>query len=144
MFDKNGSGSITTNELSTVLRSVGYNPTEEELNDIINEIDADGNGEVDFPEFAGLRHDKDYAKDRDSAKEIEEAFGFFDGDGNGCIGTGELKHHMVSLGELLTDEEVDHMMREGNYIENPEDEACEAVGHEGWCFEEFDTVARAT
>ena len=47
-------GTITTKELGTVMRSLGQNPTEAELQDMINEVDADGNGTIDFPEFLSL------------------------------------------------------------------------------------------
>jgi Ca2+-binding EF-hand superfamily protein len=36
------------------MRSLGQNPTEAELQDMINEVDADQNGTIDFPEFLNL------------------------------------------------------------------------------------------
>lgn len=47
-------GCITTKELGTVMRSLGQNPTEAELQDMISEVDADQNGTIDFPEFLNL------------------------------------------------------------------------------------------
>lgn len=43
LFDKDGNGCITTNELETVLKSLGQNPSEAELKDMINEVDKNGN-----------------------------------------------------------------------------------------------------
>ena len=48
VFDQDGNGKITLNELSTVMRSLGQNPTEEELMEMIREVDDDGNEEIDF------------------------------------------------------------------------------------------------
>jgi hypothetical protein len=50
LSDKDGDGTITTSALGTVMRSLGQNPTEAELQDMVNEVDADGNGTIDFPE----------------------------------------------------------------------------------------------
>ncbi|KFQ84767.1 Calmodulin, partial [Phoenicopterus ruber ruber] len=91
-------------ELGTVMRSLGQNPTEAELQDMINEVDADGNGTIDFPEFLTMM-----------AKKMNfEAFRVFDKDGNGYISAAELRHVMTNLGEKLTDEEVDEMIREAD------------------------------
>ena len=53
-------------------------------------------------------------KDTDSEEEIKEAFRVFDKDGNGFISAAELRHVMTNLGEKLTDEEVDEMIREAD------------------------------
>lgn len=127
-----GDGTITTVELGTVMRSLGQNPTEAELQDMINEVDADGNGTIDFPEFLTMMARK--MRDTDSEEEIKEAFKVFDKDGNGFISAAELRHVMTSLGRLifdvcvvffidgyflrigekLTDREVDEMIREAD------------------------------
>ncbi|RWW46546.1 hypothetical protein BHE74_00047524 [Ensete ventricosum] len=99
-------------ELGTVMRSLGQNPTEAELQDMINEVDADGNGTIDFPEFLNLMARK--MKDTDSEEELKEAFRVFDKDQNGFISAAELRHVMTNLGEKLTDEEVDEMIREAD------------------------------
>jgi calmodulin len=53
-------------------------------------------------------------KDTDSEEEIREAFKVFDRDNNGYISAAELRHVMTSIGEKLTDDEVDEMIREAD------------------------------
>ncbi|KAI3795065.1 hypothetical protein L1987_37709 [Smallanthus sonchifolius] len=112
LFDKDGDGCITTNELGTVMRSLGQNPTEVELQDMINEVDANRNGTIDLSEFLNLMARK--MKDTHSEEELKEAFKVFDKDQNGVISAAELHHVMTNLGEKLTDEEVDDMIREAD------------------------------
>jgi calmodulin len=81
------------------MRSLGQNPTEAELQDMINEVDADGNGEIDFPEFLTMMARK--MKDTDSEEEIKEAFKVFDKNGDGKISAAELRHVMTSIGIFL-------------------------------------------
>ena len=87
---------ITARELGTVMRSLGQNPTEGKLRDMINEVDSDGNGTVDFPEFLDMMARK--MRDTDSEEETKEAFKVFDKDGNGYISPAELKYVMTCQG----------------------------------------------
>ncbi|KAF2295351.1 hypothetical protein GH714_032640 [Hevea brasiliensis] len=111
LFDKDGDGCITKKELRTVMRSLGQNPTEAKLQNI-NEVDANGNETIDFPEFLNLMARK--MKDTDSEEELKEAFRAFDNYHNGFISAAELRHVMTNIGEKLTDEEVDEMIREAD------------------------------
>lgn len=113
LFDRDGDGRITTKELGTVMRSLGQNPTEAELQDMAVEVDTDGSGTIDFPEFLSLMARK--MRDTDSEEEMREAFRVFDKDGNGYISAAELRHIMTNLGEKLTDEEVDEMIKEADF-----------------------------
>ena len=54
LFDMDGSGEVSTDELGTVLETLGQKVTQEELVQIIAEVDQDGGGSVDFDEFVDL------------------------------------------------------------------------------------------
>ena len=95
------------------MRSLGQTPTEAELHDMINEVDNDGSGTIDFAEFLSLMSKK--MKDADSEEGLMAAFKVFDKDGNGFISAAELRHVMTNLGEKLTEEEVEEMIKEADF-----------------------------
>ncbi|KAF8968653.1 translation elongation factor EF1B gamma [Entomortierella lignicola] len=112
-FDKDGSGTISTNELSALMRSLGKNPAETDLQGMINDVDADGNGTIEFPEFLTLMatYQANYT---DSKDELRETFKIFDKDGNGFITTAEFRQVLISLGERYTDAEINQMIRDND------------------------------
>merc|ERR1712170_278361 len=109
-FDKNNSGMIKSKLLGNVLRALGMNPTEAELQDMINDVDKDGTGLLNFPNFLYMMAKKE--NDEEAEDEIREAFKVFDGDGNGFISRTELRHVMLNLGEQVTGEEIQSMISE--------------------------------
>ena len=57
LFDKDGDGAIVIKELGPVLRSLGYNPAEAEIDKLMEEYDADGECDVinSGPAIAGVQ-----------------------------------------------------------------------------------------
>ena len=60
---QDGSGEISTKELLDVMRAMGDNPTEDELLKLVMDIDADGNGVIEFDEFVTMMKKKAHEVD---------------------------------------------------------------------------------
>ncbi|KAF2729460.1 regulatory protein calmodulin [Polyplosphaeria fusca] len=112
MFDKDGNGVITAEELGDIMKSLGQNPTEAELHDMISEVDVDNTGSIDFDEFLQMMAHN--MKTGDFEEEMRAAFKVFDRDGSGTISADELRNVMKSLGEALSDDEIDEMLKEAD------------------------------
>ncbi|XP_028127370.1 calcium-binding protein LPS1-alpha-like [Camellia sinensis] len=94
-FDVNGDGKISSSELGSILSSLGYSATDDELQTMIREVDSDGDGVIDLDEFIELN-----TKDIDSNEVFEnlkEAFSVFDIDKNGSISADELQNVLSSI-----------------------------------------------
>jgi calmodulin len=110
LFDYDKDGKITTREVGAAVRSVGLNPTELELKAIINDVTGIG-GTVDVQTLCQIipKHVKDL---KTSPEELKDAIAVFDKQGNGQIAVHDLKMSLTTLGERLTDEELDELIRE--------------------------------
>lgn len=109
VFDNNGDGCITATELKKLVTSLGYNITEAELMDMMNQIDSDGNGAIDFPEFLALMTKN--LEDCDPEDILLESFKVFDRDGSGFIGVSELDRVFKLLGQEFKDYEIEAMIK---------------------------------
>ncbi|XP_064965117.1 calmodulin-like protein 3 [Musa acuminata AAA Group] len=96
MFDRNGDGSITKNELQDSLKNLGIHIPEEELAAMIEKIDVNGDGCVDVDEFGTLY--QTIMGERDEDEDMLEAFNVFDQNGDGFITVEELRSVLSSLG----------------------------------------------
>ena len=117
IFDKDKDGYITTKELGDIMKNLGQSPSEAELQDMINEVDIDGNGTIDFKEFLGLMARK--MRDYDNEDEYIEAFRIFDKNNDDLISQEELKEAMTIIGQFVwgespTDEDIAYMIKEAD------------------------------
>ncbi|CAN0234466.1 unnamed protein product, partial [Ectocarpus fasciculatus] len=76
-------GTIDKVELATVLRSLGYSPTKDQLEKLMDKVDLDGTGDISFEEFVVLM--RVGGMETDYEKEINGAFSFFDKNGDGQV-----------------------------------------------------------
>ena len=90
------------------MRSLGQNPTDAEVQDMINEVDVDGSGDMEFPEFCVMMVKK--MQESDTEKEVREAYRVFDKDRDGYISASELRMIFAALPERLSAEEIDEML----------------------------------
>lgn len=104
VFDKDGDGNITIEELKAVMERMGQNGTDEELESEIKEIDLNGNGEIDLEEFLTVMPKMKFKE------EIKNAFKVFDPDNNGVIKSKELKHAFLNLVKGIDEREVMEMI----------------------------------
>jgi len=112
VFDKDGDGVITAKELGEVMRSLGHAPTDLELQDVMNEVDKDGGGTIDLDEFLTMMKHK--LSTSDTEAELLAAFQTFDRDNSGTISADELRAMLKSLGDEMTDQEINDLIREAD------------------------------
>jgi len=107
LFDKKGTGRVPREVLGDLLRALGQNPTQAEVADIVNAAPRD----VDYKTFLTILNRPDGFKPAGTAEEFIRGFQVFDKEGNGTIGAGELRYVLTQLGEKMSDEEVDELLK---------------------------------
>jgi len=108
LFDRDSNGIITTRELGSVMRSLGFNPTDHELQVMINSVDYDGNGVIDFPEFVKLMEDQKKPDEREA--DMMLAFRVFDADNKGYIESAELRYILLNMDKRIPRDELHEMI----------------------------------
>ena len=103
-----GEDSIWAREVGYLLRTLGQNPTEDEINNLICEAGCDWEGYLNANDFVSVALVA-MQKQADMKDDIKAAFDVFDRDGDGKISQPELKKAMQNFGHSFTDEECKEM-----------------------------------
>merc|ERR1711990_958462 len=113
LFDKKRTGSIPIADMGTVLRSLGQNPTEAELAALVEEVDKDKSGPIEFDEFCDLMARTNKTQEQ-MEEEIKNAFLTFDADGSGFIDREELVNVLTTMGDPVDEETINGMIAEAD------------------------------
>eukprot|EP00943_MAST-04B_sp_MAST-4B-sp1_P005421 g5421.t1 len=125
LVDKDKGGSISRDELGELMDTLGIRASKEEIDLMINEIDEDNNGEIDFEEFVAVMSRKVNANY--TSAEVKSAFKAFEINGSsGYVTIDSLRKALMSYGteklslqqanDLLSQLEQDNQGRV-NYID---------------------------
>jgi Ca2+-binding EF-hand superfamily protein len=131
LFDKRGNGRVALDSLGDLLRACGQNPTLSEIRDLEKNVGADCQSSllssdgsrtkctttnctsliVDFETFSKILNRPGGFRDPGEPEEYCRGFQVFDKDMTGFIGVGQLRYILTNLGEKMSDEEVDELLK---------------------------------
>lgn len=111
IYDTQGDSKIDSTDIGDVLRALGTNPTQGDVEKIIKEIDPDGTRRISFEEFIPLLHAQQNKTHAAGLGHFIEAFRIYDRDNNETVSAADMRHLLSNLGESLTDEEVDNLLK---------------------------------
>lgn len=115
MFDKDKDNFIKINELKNVLRALNHDITDDDLIDVIKEIkdlktNKLGDPVISYNQFEYLLIQ--LLREDDITQELSDAFLNFTKEGQDYIPVDDFEHYMKTLGDKLSDEEVEEMIKD--------------------------------
>uniref|UniRef100_A0A7S1PSS8 EF-hand domain-containing protein n=1 Tax=Neobodo designis TaxID=312471 RepID=A0A7S1PSS8_NEODS len=118
LFDKDNSGHIALADVGPALQMCGIAPSKAQIEEISKLADRDGSGVVSNATFLNCVF---YAfKTYKTLEDLKDAFRTFDGDGRGVLTQSELRYILTTLGEPLTQEEMNGFLAECQFESDPD------------------------
>ncbi|XP_061178611.1 neo-calmodulin-like [Saccostrea echinata] len=133
-IDLNGDGRLSKRELMKAAAILGMNPTEKDVNNMMKDVDKDGDGFISFKEYLNIMREN--YKEVDLERErMKAAFSYIDKDNDGYVTLKELKVVLCHKNQDITTEEIEEFFKEIDadgdgkidYEEFIESDLCNAV-----------------
>eukprot|EP00808_Paulinella_micropora_P010527 g46131.t1 len=114
LFDADGDGLLSiSKDLGRVLRALGQVMSEDALSKLVSSTERKHGDTLDFPTFLSIYEAKD-AEPKDKKPDLMASFEVFDTAKTGKISVGEFKHIVTNLGEKMTEEQADKLVKDAD------------------------------
>lgn len=110
VFDHDKTGEIEYVDFPNAVRSLGFNPTNNQVAEVLKACNKSEKDKINFDEFAEMLGKFNECKKEDAEESLREAFKKFDRDGNGYISPDELLYVVCNSGEKLSREEAEELI----------------------------------
>ncbi|CAG5116919.1 unnamed protein product, partial [Candidula unifasciata] len=111
MFEKAGKGKIPARDLGELLRCLGWNPSEQDLEEARHELELTTRGSISFEEVEGYIARRGGIYYGNNAEEdIMVAFQVLDKNGTGRITVSDFRHFLTTMGERMSHEEAEELI----------------------------------
>ncbi|KAM9455047.1 myosin, light polypeptide 3, skeletal muscle [Clarias gariepinus] len=112
LFDRVGDSKIAYNQVADIMRALGQNPTNKDVKAILNNPSAEdmANKRIDFDAFLPMLKTANGLQ-KGTYDDYVEGLRVFDKEGNGKVMGAELRIVLSTLGEKMTEREVEDLMK---------------------------------
>ena len=112
MFDRDGEGTIGRSEFTAMMKTLGLELSDGELETLWDKVDMDKSGEIEFDEMLDTLRKNLAPLTRE--EQVADAYEAFDTETRGFVRGSDVATVMRSLGETISDREADELLRAAN------------------------------
>nr|BAB69801.1 myosin light chain 1 [Decapterus maruadsi] len=112
LFDRVGDNKVAYNQIADIMRALGQNPTNKEVAKLLGSPSAEdmANKRVEFEGFLPMLQTIINSPNKAGYEDYVEGLRVFDKEGNGTVMGAELRIVLSTLGEKMTEAEIDALM----------------------------------
>uniref|UniRef100_A0A3Q3BFI9 Myosin, light chain 1, alkali; skeletal, fast n=1 Tax=Kryptolebias marmoratus TaxID=37003 RepID=A0A3Q3BFI9_KRYMA len=112
LFDRVGDNKVAYNQIADIMRALGQNPTNKEVNKLLGNPSAEdmANKRVEFESFLPMLQTIINSPNKAGFEDYVEGLRVFDKEGNGTVMGAELRIVLSTLGEKMNEAEIDALM----------------------------------